>query len=247
VEREAFAVATLVAQMQNGNLDEAPVWSDLGTFDGRAWRGAVDCVIAGLPCQPYSAAGKRRGHDDERAIWPSFMRVVEECEPAVVFLENVAQFVQYFRPVGERLCALGYRIEAGIFSAAEVGAPHRRERFFALAYRENERRKRSGDSWERRARSENDDRGVGDPDLARLEGYGIDGCSADQRFAWPPGPAEHERWAEVPDGLKPAIRRMADESPARMDRLRACGNGVLPLQAAYAFITLARRLALSFD
>lgn len=144
VEREAFACANLVAQMEGGALDHAPVWSDLFTFDGRPWRGVVDCLIAGLPCQPYSVAGKRLGHDDERALWPEFIRIIEECQPAVVFLENVAAFVQYFKPVGDRLSALGYRIEAGIFSASEVGAPHRRERFFALAYRADSRRGDAG-------------------------------------------------------------------------------------------------------
>ena len=61
--------------MEDGSLAEAPIWDDLRTFDGRPWRGVVDCIAAGLPCQPYSAAGKQLGHDDERAIWPEFMRV----------------------------------------------------------------------------------------------------------------------------------------------------------------------------
>ena len=134
VEAEASAAAILAARMADGSLAPAAVWSDLGTFDGRPWRGVVDCLIAGLPCQPYSTAGKQRGHDDERAIWPEFMRVVGEVRPALVFLENVPAFLRFFQPVGERLSELGYRYQAGIFSAAEVGASHLRERFFCLAY-----------------------------------------------------------------------------------------------------------------
>lgn len=81
VEREAFAAASLVHAMEAGMLAEAPIWSDLATFDGSSWRGVVDLVVASLPCQPYSVAGAKRGDDDERAIWPEFVRIVEECEP----------------------------------------------------------------------------------------------------------------------------------------------------------------------
>lgn len=65
VEREAHAAALLVARMEDEALDRAPVWDDLATFDGRNYRGRVDLVSSGLPCQPYSVAGKMRGHDDE--------------------------------------------------------------------------------------------------------------------------------------------------------------------------------------
>lgn len=144
VEREAFAAAQLVALFRAECLDEAPVWSDLATFDGQPWRGIVDCIVAGLPCQPYSAAGKRRGNDDHRAIGDGdgpiahFLRVVSECQPAVVFLENVPGWVTrgWFRPVGEELCRLGYEIEEPLFLAAEdVGASHRRERVWIMATR----------------------------------------------------------------------------------------------------------------
>lgn len=64
VERETYAAAILVARMEDATLDPAPVWDDLATFDGRPWRGAVDVVTAGYPCQPFSVAGKRKGSDD---------------------------------------------------------------------------------------------------------------------------------------------------------------------------------------
>ena len=67
VEREAYAAALLATRMEQGALAQAPVWDDLSTFDGRRWRGRVDIVNAGLPCQPYSAAGKRLGEQDERS------------------------------------------------------------------------------------------------------------------------------------------------------------------------------------
>lgn len=143
VEREAFAASQLVALMESGLLDAAPVWSDLATFDARAWRGRVDCIIAGLPCQPYSAAGKREGNDDRRS-WgegdgpiPHFLRIVDESRPAVVWLENVTAWVMggFFRPVGEELCRLGYELEKPLLLAAsDVGASHQRERVFIMAH-----------------------------------------------------------------------------------------------------------------
>lgn len=137
VEREIPAVAILAARMADGSLDSAPIWSDVTLFRARALRGVVDLVIAGAPCQPYSVAGQQRGDEDERYLWGDIFRIVRECEPAMVFLENVPALLQWFRPIGEELCRMGYRLEAGLFSAAEVGAPHKRERLFVLAYRES--------------------------------------------------------------------------------------------------------------
>ena len=76
VEREAFAASTLVARMEDEALDRAPVWDDLKTFDGVPWRGKVDLVSAGYPCQPFSVAGKRRGESDPRHHWPHVLRAI---------------------------------------------------------------------------------------------------------------------------------------------------------------------------
>ena len=135
VEREGFAVAVLVAAMENRLLDEAPVWSDLRTFDGAAWRGAVDWLIGGIPCQPHSYAGTRAGSDDDRDLWPDTARIIREIRPQLVFLENVAGITGYYHEqIGPELQAMGYTTEEGLFSAAEVGAPHRRQRLFVLGY-----------------------------------------------------------------------------------------------------------------
>ena len=135
VEREAFAVSVLVAAMEIGGLDQAPVWSDARTFDGRPWRGIVDCVIGGIPCQPWSYAGSRLGTADERDLWPDACRIIGEVGPGVVFLEEVSGFTWYFHErVGADLRGMGYRTAEGLFSAAEIGAPHERRRFFVLAY-----------------------------------------------------------------------------------------------------------------
>ncbi len=313
VERENYAAATLVARMEDASLDRAPVWDDVGTFDGRPWRGAVDIVTAGYPCQPFSVAGKRRGADDPRHLWPHVARVVGECEPPFVFLENVAHHLRLgFPEVASGLVGMGYRLAAGLFTAAEVGAPHKRERLFILAIREGdeladparllwhpvewrepdgtaapladaegEREREPADeanavAGSGTARDEARDHGRaladadgkrwvqaerGQPPLGRPDPFGGDVDDADgsgpqgwrddlgehagERPSWPPGPCDAVGWARylrfAPD-LEPAVRRGADGLAHRVDRLRLCGNGVVPLVAAHALRTFAVEL-----
>ena len=135
VERDAFAAVHLVKAMEAQYLDDAPVWDDLRTFDGAEWRGLVDCVIGGIPCQPHSIAGRRRGASDERDLWDDTARVIDEVRPRLVFLENVANIMGYYHErIGGELQAMGYETEEGLFSAEEVGASHVRQRFFILGY-----------------------------------------------------------------------------------------------------------------
>lgn len=135
VERESYAAAALVARMADAALDQAPIWDDVATFDGRPWRGIVDILSAGYPCQPFSTAGRRLGSDDPRHLWPHVARIVGECRPAAVFLENVPNHLRLgFRQVVDELGSMGYRVAAGLFAAEEVGASHERLRLFALAH-----------------------------------------------------------------------------------------------------------------
>jgi site-specific DNA-cytosine methylase len=89
VEREAYCAEVLARRMEEGALAPAPVWSDLRTFDGRPWRGVVDCVAAGFPCQPVSRAGRRQREAHASWLWDDVVRVVRECAPGFVFIENV--------------------------------------------------------------------------------------------------------------------------------------------------------------
>lgn len=134
VEWESYAASTLVARMAAQEMDDAPVWDDIKTFDGRAWRGVVDFLTAGYPCQPFSDAGLRRGTADPRHLFPHIARIIRECEPTICFFENVGAHLRLgFREVKSELENLHYRVEAGLFSAEQVGAPHERERLFILA------------------------------------------------------------------------------------------------------------------
>lgn len=136
VEREAPAAAQLVALMEAECLDAAPVWSDLLTFDGSPWRGRVDCIVAGFPCQPHSVAGKREGLEDDRWIWPDIVRIVREVRPSLVVFENVPGLATTggLAACIADLASLGFDAEWGLLRAAAVGASHERERLFIVAY-----------------------------------------------------------------------------------------------------------------
>ena len=155
VEREAFAVAALVEAMRQDYLDECPVWSDVTTFNGRAWRGAVDCVIGGIPCQPHSQAGRQLGREDERDLWAATRRIIVQSGAWLVLIENVEGMLS--SGGAERLLRdlerLGFSAEIGLFSAAETGASHQRNRVFVLAYHPGRRRMRGTLAAARPARS----------------------------------------------------------------------------------------------
>ena len=135
VEIEATASAILASRMEEGALPPGPIWDDLHTFDGSAWRGLVDGIVGGYPCQPFSTAGRQRGFDDERNLWPAIERLVSVVRPGWCFFENVEGHLRlgYFDFVKSGLEALGYRVEAQICAASDVGATHRRRRLFVLA------------------------------------------------------------------------------------------------------------------
>lgn len=237
VEREVFACAVLAARMQDGLLHQAPIWTDITTFDGGRWRGAVDIVTAGYPCQPFSLIGGMRGESDERHLWPHVRRIIDECRPQAVFCENVENHVKLgFETVSRELRGMGYQVEAGVFGADEVGAPHFRRRLFILGHAVGE------PVW------------PGPVKEAGQEQAGGQGCGVGLG-TFPPGPDDLDRWRSIvqEDGaLKPGFRGLDDElasgvgAPAvadRMAQLRLLGNGVVPLVAAYAFCVLCHRLA----
>ena len=146
-EIEAFACANLVSKMEQGALDPAPIWTNLKTFPWGQFRGCVDILSGGFPCQPFSQAGKRVGDEDPRHLFPYILAGIKICRPAAVFLENVEGLVSaklagegWADPAGtpvllhvvRELERAGYDCAWGIFSASEVGAPHRRKRVFIL-------------------------------------------------------------------------------------------------------------------
>ena len=140
VEIEAYPIANLVAKMEAGLLDQAPIYTDLKTFPYRKFLGKVSILSGGFPCQGFSQAGKQKGVNDPRHLFPYIAEGIRECKPACVFLENVLGILSCNTNEGEpvlkyvlrTLEEMGYRATAGIFSASEVGAPHQRKRVFIL-------------------------------------------------------------------------------------------------------------------
>jgi len=134
VEGECFVVNHIIKKIQEGKMDDAPVWSNVITFDGSKWRGKVDIITGGFPCQPFSYAGKQEGTNDSRHLWPSINRIIGEIRPKYLFFENVPGVVKHAMPeILKDLFKLGYEAWWGIFRVCDVMAPHRRSRWFLWA------------------------------------------------------------------------------------------------------------------
>jgi DNA (cytosine-5)-methyltransferase 1 len=136
VEIEEYPRKVLLQRQRDGILGEFPIWDDITTFDGRPWRGAVDVISGGFPCQDISAAGKGAGIDGERSgLWREMARVVDEVRPRFVFVENSPMLTS--RGLGAvlgDLAAMGYDARWCVLGADDAGAPHRRKRIWILAY-----------------------------------------------------------------------------------------------------------------
>ncbi len=245
VESEAYAASLIIKKIQEGTIHEAPVWSDVKTFNGEPWRSKVDIITGGFPCQPHSSAGKLLGQEDARNLWPDVKRIIREVRPRILFLENVSNINNTIAPsiVGD-LAEMGFNAAWCVVRASEVGAPHRRARWFIMAHSHGERNgegrfllqrtngqfisskveKReiiSDSNGERRNKNKLNIRG------RELNVEGL--CIESRRF---------EEWWQV----EPPVGRMVDGVAYWVDRLRGCGNGVVPQQAAYAFDILSTAL-----
>lgn len=135
VEWEPYAASVLVARQNDGLLPPFPIWDDVQTFDGRPFRGRIDVVSGGFPCQDISVAGKGAGIDGERSgMWKHMARIVGEVRPRFVFVENSPALVtRGLGTVLSDLAALGYDCRWTVLGAADVGAPHQRDRFWLVA------------------------------------------------------------------------------------------------------------------
>ena len=142
VELEPYCRNVLLQRQRDGILPRFPIWDDVRTFDGKPWRGRVDVVCGGFPCQDISAAGKGAGITGERSgLWSEMARVIGEVRPRYAFVENSPMLtVRGLGTVLRDLAAMGYDARWGIVSAANAGAPHKRERIWILADAGQERR-----------------------------------------------------------------------------------------------------------
>lgn len=278
VEREAWCCAHLVQKMEEGKLDPAPIYPDLHRFPFHRYRGLVDIISGGYPCQPFSTAGQRRGTEDERHLWPIIREGVRVLQPLVCFWENVEGIVSAKSPgyhsvlhhVLSDMEELGFRAEAGCFTAEEVGAPHLRKRWFICAVANSywdarsERQPRratreipaegdglSGGESQRQARHES---GCGSEmanthssrgQVSSAEGSTQQSVREMSRCSGQEWPARRgqQQWSwEHGRTTESSLGGSAHGIPHRLDRLRALGNAVVPQTAAVAFSTLWYRL-----
>jgi DNA (cytosine-5)-methyltransferase 1 len=122
------------------HFPNAEQYGDIHTTDFTIWRGRVDVLTGGFPCQPFSLAGKRKGTEDDRYLWPEMLRVIRTVRPRWVVGENVFGIVNWsegvvFQQVCSDLEAAGYAVQPYIIPACGVGAPHRRDRCWFVAHR----------------------------------------------------------------------------------------------------------------
>jgi DNA (cytosine-5)-methyltransferase 1 len=212
VEWDAYAASVLVSRQNDGCLEAFPVWDDVQTFDGRPWRGLVDVVSGGFPCQDISSAGKGAGIDGERSgMWKHMARIVGEVRPRFVFVENSPMLTirGLGRVLGD-LASLGYDARWGVLGASNVGAPHRRDRIWIVAHA----------------------RGICSQN--RCEQFGVFVSEKkDRKATWNlrRNNFTKQRWWDS----EPQLDRVVDGVAHRVDRMRCIGNGQVPAVAATAW------------
>jgi DNA-cytosine methyltransferase len=279
-EIEAYAVANLVSKIEAGHLDAAPIWSNLKTLPWSSFHGKVDIISGGFPCQPFSSAGRRQGDEDPRHLWPYIVRGIREASPRMVFFENVEGIIssklknnEWSDPEGtsvllhvlRELERLGYRATAGVFSAAEVGAPHQRKRVFILGSKIEQlrtikfkrskypaRRGQTQYSWEpprvltmgntdSRPKSKLNECGILSK-ATKEEKADINtrASSIDNRTKRKAQPALGRCFDGSADRVDDA--ELYESSDSSTDELRLLGNGVVPDTASQAFEVLWNRL-----
>ncbi len=232
VEWEPYPASVLCARQNDGLLPPFPVWDDVQTFDGNPWRGIVDVVSGGFPCQDISVAGKGAGINGERSgMWRHMARIIGEVRPRFVFVENSPALITrgLGRVLGD-LAALGYDCRWTVLGAADVGAPHQRYRFWLVANANGVRKLQSqGGKCDERGWIGDGGKDVADSNSAQRQ---RNECT--ERIGSQHSDIGSAGWWES----EPNVGRVANGVAARMDRLKAIGNGQVPLCAATAWSIL---------
>jgi DNA (cytosine-5)-methyltransferase 1 len=234
VEIEDYPRRVLLQRQADGLLPRFPIWDDICTFDGKPWRGKVDVISGGFPCQDISAAGKGDGLDGERSgLWTQMARVVSEVRPHFVFVENSPMLTTRggVRVIAD-LTQMGYDTRWTVMGAADIGAPHQRDRFWIVANAQRKGLEGQPDIREQKVSWT----GSSSP-LANAQNKG------DVWREWELGFAqqEHHSGGSPNDGsrqwwsVEPPVGRVAHGVAHRVDRLKAIGNGQVPACAAAAW------------
>ncbi len=138
----AVEINQFCQQVLKKNFPNTKIYSDIKEFNGTEYKGTVDIISGGFPCQPFSQAGKRKGNQDERALFPEMLRIINEVRPKWVVAENVYGIVniqdgEYFEEVCTQLENIGYSVQPIIIPASSLDAPHQRYRTWFIAKSES--------------------------------------------------------------------------------------------------------------
>lgn len=269
VEIEPYCQKVLLQRQRDGILPKFPIWDDVRTFDGKPWRGKVDCVCGGFPCQDISSAGKGAGIEGARSgLWSEFARIIGEVRPKFAFVENSPMLTirGLGRVLGD-LSEMGYDAEWCVLGADDCGAPHERKRIWILAYSQGERQRIRGESrsvFEKNGRplgkllcesistsfanaqnlhNTSGERGI----KVELQAHTAQGTQPligeynganSLRYAtwWTTDPADED------GAFESQLGRVANGVDNRVDRLKAIGNGQVPIVAATAFRILMDKI-----
>ena len=264
VEVDDYCREVLLARQADGCLPRFPVYQsvvagdreqrgffdDPGAFDGKQWRGRAEVVCGGWPCQDLSLAGSRKGLKGRRSalVW-DMLRIVGEVEPRFVFMENVPGLLsadkgQAFGQILGSLADLGFDAEWCVLSAADCGAPHLRKRLWILAAHPD-RKRCLGGGGARQDDAGRDQSANSGSDVADANRTGSPERQGQRSHAQP------QRSPVVGGGLQtaadwwatePNVGRVAHGVASRVDRLKAIGNGQVPIVAASAWRILEERL-----
>lgn len=265
VEWEPYPACVLAARQNDGILPPFPIWDDVQTFDGKPWRGIVDVISGGFPCQDISVAGKGAGIEGQRSgMWQHMARIIGEVRPRFVFVENSPALLTrgLGRVLGD-LAALGYDCRWTVLGAADVGAPHQRDRFWLVGADTHcdrvegrlwqDRQPCAGEGREGRNEAGRVREAMADTngmrelqpegskqdlwgwpsdsgcEVSNSNGKGLEGYKLSEREQEKPWSGMCSWW-----GTEPNVGRVANGVAARMDRLKALGNGQVPAVAAAA-------------
>ena len=253
VERDEYCASILVQRQNDGILEPFPIWSDVRTFNGKPWKGLVDVISGGFPCQDISSAGAGAGIDGEKSgLWVEMARIVGEVRPTFVFVENSPILTSrgLHRVLGD-LSELGYDAKWGVVGAHHAGAPHKRNRIWVIAcdaYSKSESIKSffKKTPWLQELDTDTNSvrfwisRKVEQQTRVRqFKDLGDTLSNSDKRRHWIREEKIQSRrnssvacdWWET----EPKLGRVADGLANRVDRLKAIGNGQVPSVAALAW------------
>jgi DNA (cytosine-5)-methyltransferase 1 len=233
VEWDDYCQRVLKQRQEDGLIERAPIFGDIRTFisEGYAerYRGMVDVITAGFPCQPFSSAsaGKGQGESDERNMWPETWKVISMVRPKYFLLENVPRLLtnKYFRKILGEMVTGGYVIKWDCLPACSVSAPHERDRLWIYGYTNDKRQSDVAIHDETQGMPEFNANSSNSSRCSELGQQQEERRQKLDRIVW---------WKTEPN-----ISRMDDGMASRMDRIKAIGNGQVPavVRAAWELLS----------